>query len=63
MSVPVPPRFSEMQSESTELALEWRMAVRDVMVPAFARGYRAVDFTLDRERGGGSYLLAPSEPR
>ena len=26
--------------------------------PTFARGYRAVDFELQRERGGGRYLLA-----
>ena len=59
--VPVPPRFSQMQQDATEIANEWRLAVRDVMTSAFERGYRAVDFYLDREEGGGSYLLAKSE--
>ena len=56
--VPVPPKYSEMQQSSPDLAMAWRLAVREVMVPAFARGYRAVDFYLDREAGGGAYLLA-----
>jgi predicted GNAT superfamily acetyltransferase len=56
--VPVPPKYSEMQQSSPDLALAWRLAVREVMVPAFARGYRAVDFYLNREAGGGSYLFA-----
>jgi predicted GNAT superfamily acetyltransferase len=56
--VPVPPKYSEMQQSSPDLAMAWRLAVREVMVPAFARGYRAVDFYLNREAGGGAYLLA-----
>ena len=59
--LPVPPRFLEMQHEATELALAWRLAVREVMTDAFARGYRAVDFFLNRERGGGAYLFARDE--
>jgi predicted GNAT superfamily acetyltransferase len=47
-----------MQQSSPDLALAWRLAVREVMVPAFGRGYRAVDFYLDREAGGGAYLFA-----
>jgi chorismate synthase len=56
--VPVPARFSEMQQQDTELALAWRHATRQVFGAYFARGYRAVDFFLDRDRGGGRYLLA-----
>jgi predicted GNAT superfamily acetyltransferase len=56
--VPTPPRFIDMQRQATEVALAWRFAVRDVMADALDRGYRAVDFLLNRERGGGSYLLA-----
>jgi predicted GNAT superfamily acetyltransferase len=56
--VPVPPNFLAMQQQARERALEWRLGVRDVMVEALAAGYRAVDFFLDRERGGGAYLLA-----
>ncbi len=56
--VPVPPKYSEMQQSSPDLAIAWRLAVREVMAPAFARGYRAVDFYLNRDGGGGAYLLA-----
>lgn len=56
--VPVPPRYSDMQQTAPDLALAWRLAVREVMVPAFRRGYRAVDFYLNREAGGGTYLFA-----
>jgi chorismate synthase len=59
--VPIPPRFLDMQQQVTGLALEWRLAVRKVMTSAFDRGYRAVDFFLDRQRGGGAYLLARPE--
>jgi predicted GNAT superfamily acetyltransferase len=54
----IPPRFGEMQQEATPLALAWRLAARDAFTAYFARGYRAVDFFLDREHGGGAYLLA-----
>lgn len=56
--LPVPPRFSEMQRQDTALALAWRHATRQAFQACFARGYRAVDFFLDRDRGGGRYLLA-----
>ena len=56
--LPIPPRFLEMQQEATSIALAWRLAVRDVMTDAFARGYRAVDFFLNRGQGGGAYLFA-----
>jgi len=56
--LPIPPRFLEMQQQATEVALAWRLAVREVMTDAFARGYRAVDFFLNRETGGGAYLFA-----
>lgn len=59
--VPVPPAFSEMQQRDRALALAWRLAVREVMTTAFLRGYRAVDFLLDREAGGGVYLLRRTE--
>jgi len=59
--LPIPPRFLEMQHEATDVALAWRLAVRGVMTDAFERGYRAVDFFLNRERGGGAYLFARDE--
>lgn len=59
--LPVPPRFLDMQQQATSVALAWRLAVRDVMTDALARGYRAVDFFLNRERGGGAYMFARDE--
>ena len=58
MFVAVPPRFSEMQVARPDLALEWRLGIRDVMRPLFDEGYRAVDFMLDAERLAGNYLFA-----
>jgi len=56
--VPVPPRFSEMQQQATELALAWRLGVRDALNSYLTRDFLAVDFRLNRERGGGAYVLA-----
>ncbi len=50
-----------MQQQATDIALAWRLAVRGVMTDALSRGYRAVDFLINRERGGGAYLLARDE--
>jgi predicted GNAT superfamily acetyltransferase len=57
VSVPVPPRFTDMQEQAVALASAWRLATREAFTAYFARGYRAVDFFLDRESGGGEYLL------
>ncbi len=59
--VPIPSRFGEMQLEATELALAWRLAARDAFRTYFSRGYVAVDFFLNRERGGGQYLLSRTD--
>jgi predicted GNAT superfamily acetyltransferase len=60
--IPVPPRFGEMQQQATPIALAWRLAAREAFTAYFSRGYRVVDFWIDRERGGGNYLLvAPVE--
>lgn len=58
VSVEIPTGFSEMQLQEPALALEWRMATRRAFTTFFARGYRALDFFLDREKGRGRYLLA-----
>src|SRR5262249_36532319 len=57
LQIQVPPRFGEMQQQSTDRALAWRLATRQAFTHYFARGYRAVGFTLDRTSGGGAYLL------
>ena len=56
--VEIPVGFTEMQAQAPALALEWRMATRQIFQAYFARGYRAVDFFLSRESRRGQYLLA-----
>jgi chorismate synthase len=57
VSVTIPIGFSRMLSESPDLAMEWRLATRGAFTSYFARGYRAVEFFLDREARKGTYLL------
>jgi predicted GNAT superfamily acetyltransferase len=57
----IPMGFTDMQREAPALALEWRMQTREAFETYFARGYRAVDFFLDRPRHCGRYLLAKTE--
>ena len=57
----IPGKFTERQQEDAERALAWRLAARSVFTTYFARGYRVVDFLLDRNRGGGSYLMEKVE--
>jgi len=59
--VAVPSRFTEMQANAPERAMEWRLSTREVFTAYFSRGYRVVDFFLDRSTGGGRYLLAATE--
>jgi predicted GNAT superfamily acetyltransferase len=56
--VEIPTGFTEMQIEDPELALNWRMATREIFTTYFDRGYRVVDFALDKASGRGRYLLA-----
>jgi predicted GNAT superfamily acetyltransferase len=58
VAVEIPTGFSEMQLEEPTLALAWRMATRRAFTTYFGRGYRALDFFLERERRRGRYLLA-----
>jgi predicted GNAT superfamily acetyltransferase len=46
-----------MQQREPDLARAWRQATREVFTAYFGRGYRAVDFHLNREQGGGAYQL------
>jgi len=61
--VEIPAGFTELQKEDPGLALEWRMATREIFRTYFSRGYRVVDFFLSREARRGHYVLAlrPSE--
>ena len=56
--VEIPTGFSTMQAVTPALALEWRMATRQIFQTYFRRGYRAVDFYLSREASRGHYVLA-----
>jgi predicted GNAT superfamily acetyltransferase len=63
LTLEIPMGFTDMQREAPALALEWRMQTREIFEAYFARGYRAVDFFLDRSQRRGCYLLArPDEP-
>ena len=56
--IEIPTGFTEMQQQAPERALAWRLDVRQMFEEYFAKGYRAVDFVLQREAGFGRYLLA-----
>ena len=56
--IEIPTGFTEMQQHAPERALEWRLVLRQLFERYFSRGYRAVDFVLQREHGFGRYLLA-----
>lgn len=56
--IEIPTGFTEMQQRAPERALAWRMDVRQLFDEYLAKGYRAVDFVLQREAGFGRYLLA-----
>ena len=56
--IEIPTGFTEMQQQAPDRALAWRMEIRQMFQEYLARGYRAVDFVLQREAGFGRYLLA-----
>ena len=55
--VEIPMHFTEMLSGAPEKAMEWRLATREIFRTYFSRGYRAVDFFLDRANSKGAYIL------
>jgi len=56
--VEIPVGFTEMLHDVPDLAHRWRLAVREIFLAAFAKGYRVVDFALDRGAGRGHYVVA-----
>jgi predicted GNAT superfamily acetyltransferase len=56
--IEIPTGFTEMQQQAPERALQWRFDLRQMFEAYFGRGYRAVDFVLQRDEGFGRYLLA-----
>jgi chorismate synthase len=57
----IPADFQKLKARDPKAALAWRLAVREAIEPAFARGYAAVEF-LRAADGRGAYLLVP-QPR
>lgn len=57
VAVEIPTGFTTMLARAPDLALAWRMSTRLMFTTYFSRGYRAVDFTLDRAARTGAYLL------
>lgn len=55
VSLPVPARYAAMLQEAPDLALAWRLQTRAQFQHLFARGYQAVSFRRDGDRG--AYLL------
>jgi len=55
--IEIPTGFTDMQQRAPDRALAWRMDVRQMFEEYLAKGYRAVDFVLQRESGFGRYLL------
>ncbi len=58
IGVEIPAGFTEMLRQAPELALEWRMTTRRIFTTYFARGYKVIEFFLDRPNRRGRYLLA-----
>lgn len=61
LALEIPMGFTDMQREAPALALEWRMQTREIFETYFKRGYRVVDFYLDRPHHRGRYLLAKKD--
>ena len=59
--IEIPTSFTDMQQLEPGRALRWRLDLRQMFEHYFAKGYRAVDFVLQRENGFGRYLLAKAE--
>jgi predicted GNAT superfamily acetyltransferase len=60
--VEIPMGFGEAMIQAPDRALAWRMATREIFTTYFGRGYRAVEFFLDRSSRKGAYLLAKLAP-
>jgi predicted GNAT superfamily acetyltransferase len=57
VTVEIPMGFTEMLSAAPDSAHRWRLATRDIFTAYFGRGYRVVEFCLDRGARTGAYLL------
>jgi predicted GNAT superfamily acetyltransferase len=57
LRVDIPMNFGEMLTRAPDVALDWRLKTRQIFTTYFARGFKAVDFRLDRAAASGAYLL------
>lgn len=55
--VTIPARYGDMLQAEPATALTWRLQTRAIFQSYFARGYRCVDFLLNREQGRGQYVM------
>ena len=58
VAVEIPMGFGEMLTGAPDVALEWRLKTRNIFTTYLGRGYKVVDFLLDRPARKGAYLLA-----
>ena len=57
LRVDIPMNFGEMLTNAPDVALDWRLKTRQIFTMYFGRGFKAVDFQLDRGAASGAYLL------
>lgn len=57
LKVDIPMNFGEMLTNAPDVALDWRLKTRQIFTTYFERGFKAVDFRLDRAAASGAYLL------
>jgi predicted GNAT superfamily acetyltransferase len=57
LTVEIPMGFGDMQQTDRSRAMTWRLVTRQIFTTYFQRGYRAVDFLIDRPNGRGRYVL------
>jgi chorismate synthase len=55
IGIQIPPHLQQLKRDAPDVALAWRLAVRQAFSAAFAQGYLACDF---RE---GAYVLVPAQ--
>jgi predicted GNAT superfamily acetyltransferase len=58
LAVEIPMGFNRLMQEEPRQALAWRLATRQIFTTYLHRGYRVVDFFLDRAAQKGRYILA-----
>lgn len=57
LRVQIPTGFTEMIARAPDVALDWRFATRRLFSHYLSKGYRVVDFELDRGAASGTYIL------